>query len=315
MPETQPAQLFSFGTLTQPQVQHALFGGPVPSQPASLPGHGLVYVPITDPDVIRLSGTAEHRGLARRVEEAVQGHVLTLSTEQLAAADAYEVDAYVRRRVQLTTIGPGDEPRTGTAWAYVAADPLTAAERIAVVGDSIAFGLDDPDGGWAGHLTRQHSNTYGRRVWNLAVPGLTLRQLTHHIDAETALRRVDTVVIAAGINDLAADHGPAHPAELVTMMDAMCTRLEGVGRRPVVLTPVWLDVKRASEQFSMQVRLQDAANYRDRLICWATQTHRDVIDLWPVLEGRTDRFTDGVHPDAEGHAQLWKRMAPNPTAR
>ena len=75
MPETQPAQLFSFGTLTQPQVQHALFGGHVPSQPAGLPGHGLVYVPITDPDVIRLSGAAEHRGLARRVEEAVQGHV------------------------------------------------------------------------------------------------------------------------------------------------------------------------------------------------------------------------------------------------
>ena len=141
----------------------------------------------------------------------------------------------------------GDEPRTGTAWAYVAADPLTAAERIAVVGDSIAFGLDDPGGGWAGHLTRQHSNTYGRRVWNLAVPGLTLRQLTHHIDAETALRRVDTVVIAAGINDLAADHGRAHPAELVTMMDAMCTRLEGVGRRPVVLTPVWLSLIHISE--------------------------------------------------------------------
>lgn len=307
MQTTQPADLFSFGTLMLPAVQDSLFGGPVPQAPALLLGHGVVDVSITDPEVIRLSGSDLHRGLARRVEGEVAGAVLSLTDEQLAAADAYEVDAYVRRHVLVSFPGDG-AAAPSTAWAYVAADPLASAERIAVVGDSIAFGLSDPDGGWAGHLARQHGNADGRRFWNLAVPGLTLRELDRHVDAELTLRRVDTVLIGVGINDLRADPQPADPTEVVAGMDSLCARLEVGGRRPVVLTPLWLDAPRADADFGMHVRLEDAAEYRDRLLAWSEETHRDVIDLWPVLEDRPERFTDGVHPDAEGHALLWERL-------
>lgn len=307
MQPSPPVGLFSFGTLTLPAVQESLFGGPVPQAPATLLGHGVVDVPITDPEVVRLSGSTVHRGLSRSVEDQVDGVVLTLTDAQLAAADAYEVDAYARRRVLVTD--PDDVahgPRI--AWAYVAADPLSAAERIAVVGDSIAFGLDDPDGGWAAHLARHHGNSHGRRLWNLAVPGLSLRELDRHVDAETALRRADTVIIGAGINDLRADHGPAHPVDLASTMDTLCARLESAGRRPVVLTPLWLDVAHADAEFGMGVRLDDAAEYRERLLAWGERTHRDVVDLWPVLQDRPDAFTDGVHPGAQGHAMLWERL-------
>lgn len=307
MQTTPPAGLFSFGTLTLPAVQESLFGSPVPHAAAALLGHGLVDVPITDPEVIRLSGSAVHRGLARRVADRVDGVVLTLTAEQLAAADAYEVDAYARRRV-LIADPDGVAPAPRTAWAYVAADPLAAAERIAVAGDSIAFGLSDPDGGWAGHLARHHGNADGRRLWNLAVPGLTLAELDRHLDAEASLRRVDTVLIGAGINDLRADHGPTRPADLVTRMDTLCARREAAGCRPVVLTPLWVDVPRADAEFGMHVRLRDAAEYRERLLTWGEQTHRDVVDLWPVLEDRPERLTDGVHPDVQGHAMLWDRL-------
>lgn len=117
--------------------------------------------------------------------------------------------------------------------AYVAADPMDAAERIAVVGDSIAFGLDDPAGGWAGILARHHGSSRGRRFWNLAVPGLTLYELDQRIEREIALRRVDTVLIGVGLNDLRADHGPARPTDLVTTMDNLCARLEATGCRPM----------------------------------------------------------------------------------
>lgn len=307
MQPSQPVGLFSFGTLTLPAVQESLFCGPVPQASATLLGHGIVDVTVTDPEVIRLSGSAVHRGLSRSVEDHVDGVVLTLMDEHLAAADAYEVDAYARRRVLITD---RDDVARGPriAWAYVAADPLAAAERIAVVGDSIAFGLDDPAGGWAGHLARHHGNSNGRRLWNLAVPGLSLRELDRHVDAETALRRADTVIIGAGINDLRADHGPTRPVDLVSTMDALCARLESAGRRPVVLTPLWLDVAVADAEFGMGVRLDDAAEYRERLLAWGKQTHRDVVDVWPVLQDRPDAFTDGIHPGAKGHALLWERL-------
>lgn len=273
-----------------------------------MPEHGLVDVPIADSEVVRLSGSDLHRGLARRIEHHVDGAVLTVSEEQLAAADAYEVDAYVRRRVQVTTDGSGS-PMSHTAWAYVAADPLAAAERLAVVGDSIAFGLDDPAGGWAGHLARRHGNANGHRLWNLAVPGLTLQDLDGHLDAETTLRRVDTVVIGVGINDLRADRGPTRPADLVAGMESLCVRLEGEGRRPVVLTPLWVDVPRADTELGMGVCLDDVVEYRGRLLAWGEESLRDVIDVWPVLEGHPERLTDGVHPDARGHQMLWDAIS------
>ena len=75
------------------------------------------------------------------------------------AADAYEVDACVRRRVLVTD--PDDVATPRPAWAYVASDALTAAERIAVVGDSIVYGRDDPDGGWAVTATSAARRCFG----------------------------------------------------------------------------------------------------------------------------------------------------------
>lgn len=308
MQTKQPKTLFSFGTLTLPAVQESLFGAPVPQVPATLLGHGLVDVEITDPEVVRLSGLSVHRGLARRVEGSVDGAVLSLTAQQLAAADAYEVDAYVRRRVLVS------EPHNGTgqirreAWAYVAANPVDAAERIAVAGDSIAFGLDDPAGGWAGALARHHGNSCGRRFWNLAVPGLTLHELDQHLERELALRRVDTALIGVGLNDLRADRGPARPVDLVATTDNLCARLEAIGCRPVILTPLWVDAHRADAEFGVRVRLEDVADYRRQLLAWAKGTYRDVVDLWTTLEGRPECFTDGVHPNAEGHTLLWHRL-------
>lgn len=107
--------LFSFGTLTLEAVQWQLFGAQVLGEAAVLAGHDVVEVQILAPDVVGLSGSAVHRGLSRREGASVQGKVLELTAEQLAAADADEVDAYVRRRVRLTD-GRG-------AWTPGAAGP------------------------------------------------------------------------------------------------------------------------------------------------------------------------------------------------
>ncbi len=107
--------LFSYGTLQLPDVQQALFGGPVPGRPDALVGYVLDEIAIVDPDVIGLSGAEVHR-IARPTgdrADRVPGVVLELDADGLAAADAYETDAYTRTEVTLAS---------GTrAWLYARA--------------------------------------------------------------------------------------------------------------------------------------------------------------------------------------------------
>jgi gamma-glutamylcyclotransferase (GGCT)/AIG2-like uncharacterized protein YtfP len=107
--------LFSYGTLRQPEVQTALFGRSVPTVEDALPGYRLDWLLITDPDVIATSGSDRHPILRPGEDgDAVPGVRLELSDAELAQADAYEVDDYVRAPVTLAS---------GTdAWVYVAAD-------------------------------------------------------------------------------------------------------------------------------------------------------------------------------------------------
>ena len=192
-----PHLLFSFGTLLDAPVQQHIFGQRIPSVQASLEGSGFVEVPIDDPEGIAASGMSVHRGLVRKIDSSVEGGVLALSDEQLAQADQYEVSAYARRRVKFTD--------GRVVWAYVDAHALVAAERVAVIGDSIAYGRSDAKGGWARDLQLAH--IVGRderyRWWNLAIPGFELAHLEENMVPEVSLLQVDTVIISAGINDLA----------------------------------------------------------------------------------------------------------------
>lgn len=112
----QTQRVFSYGTLRQPLVQESLFGEHVPTEPDALPGWRLDWVTITDPDVIRTSGSDRHPILRRgSSSDVVEGSVLALPYAwQLRAVDGYEVADYQRVRVTLTS--------GRIAWVYVAAD-------------------------------------------------------------------------------------------------------------------------------------------------------------------------------------------------
>lgn len=106
--------LFSYGTLRDPQVQQALFGRLVEGRPDAMVGWRSRMIEITDPEVIAKSGTRWHPMVERSDDpgDAVEGTVFLLGEQDLASADAYEVD-YVRREVLL---------RSGHK-AYVYGDP------------------------------------------------------------------------------------------------------------------------------------------------------------------------------------------------
>jgi hypothetical protein len=107
-------RLFSYGTLRLPQVQRQLFGTELPTSADALVGWRLRMLRIADPEVVALSGEAEHPILERTDDpgDRVDGVVIEVTAEQLAAADDYEVDDYRRVRAQLAS--------GGDTWVYAA---------------------------------------------------------------------------------------------------------------------------------------------------------------------------------------------------
>lgn len=106
-------KIFSFGTLQLADVQQSLFGRTVPTTPDSLSGWRVGQLTILDPEVIKLSGTDIHPALysTDRAEDIVDGAVLDVSEDELAAADHYERVSYRRESV---TLASGRQ-----AWIYV----------------------------------------------------------------------------------------------------------------------------------------------------------------------------------------------------
>jgi len=112
---TDTVLLFSYGTLQLASVQHAQFGRLLEGRPDALPGYARSLMEITDPQVLASSGERFHPIVAPsgNPDDAVEGQVFEITPAELAAADAYEVDDYVRVEVTL---------RSGAmAWVYVQA--------------------------------------------------------------------------------------------------------------------------------------------------------------------------------------------------
>lgn len=258
-------------------------------------GHDTVEVRITDPEVIATSGQDIHLGLTRQYGASVAGGILALTPGELAIADVYEVADYARRRVRTRS---GDQ-----AWCYVSSLPLAAAERIALFGDSIAYGRTTADGGWASKVAAHHIavDEERNRFFNLAWPGAFLGEVLEAATAAVPARQADTVLIAAGINDsmaLPAGSSESVLQDLVGQLQQCVSILESRGCRIAVMSPNWVDTSTAGGNIA------DVMALRESLRSWCADTSRDYLDTWSVLENRPDLLTDGIHPSAQGHLLL-----------
>jgi len=108
--------LFSYGTLQQEEVQLANFGRVLSGNKDTLQRYVVGEIEITDERVIRESGKAVHPILQfiGNFSDEVLGTVFELTESELAQADDYEVNDYVRVAVKL---------KSGTeCWVYAAAN-------------------------------------------------------------------------------------------------------------------------------------------------------------------------------------------------
>lgn len=106
--------LFSYGTLRQSAVQQGTYGRLIEGEDDTLPGYRLELIPITNPAVVSLSGSAEHPVVRPTGDPAdqVAGTRFALTPAELALTDSYEEADYARVRVALASGTP--------AWVYVA---------------------------------------------------------------------------------------------------------------------------------------------------------------------------------------------------
>ena len=107
--------IFSYGTLQDRAVQLANFGRELSGSSDSLPGYSTSLIAIRDLGVVATSGKTHHTIVepSKNVCDEVPGMVFRVTSDELAAADRYEVAEYTRVRVTL---------RSGLqAWAYVRA--------------------------------------------------------------------------------------------------------------------------------------------------------------------------------------------------
>lgn len=103
--EAASVALFSYGTLQLEHVQLAKFGRLLQGKADALPGYSLIDYEIPDPEVAALSGKAVHT-MARPSQEPdaeIPGMLFMITAEELASADDYEVDDYVRIEVELAS--------------------------------------------------------------------------------------------------------------------------------------------------------------------------------------------------------------------
>ena len=110
-----PVLLFSYGTLQDKAVQLANFGRELKGRPDAMPGYEQNWVEIKDLEVVATSGKTHHPIVSRSADSAseVPGVVFEITSQELEAADRYEVDDYQRISVRL---------KSGVdAWVYVSA--------------------------------------------------------------------------------------------------------------------------------------------------------------------------------------------------
>ena len=108
--------LFSYGTLQIEKVQQETFGRSLYGKKDILIGYVISKIKITDQAVLNRSRTEIHPILnyTGNPSDEVEGVIFEISKEELQQADAYEVDAYKRTKVNFKS--------GAIAWAYVAAE-------------------------------------------------------------------------------------------------------------------------------------------------------------------------------------------------
>lgn len=188
---------------------------------------------------------------------------------------------------------------------------MTRFERYVAIGDSTSEGLDDPDGaggyrGWANRLADRLATNQGSVLYaNLAVRGLTTRQILERQLAPALELRPDLATVVSGTNDLLRKQ--FDPDEMGADVERMQRALIGIGATVLSFTlPDLTGVMPLAKLLRPRLRamnqsLRDASSRSGAILC--------DFSAHPVASDRRLWSADRLHANSAGHARIAEALA------
>ncbi len=188
-------------------------------------------------------------------------------------------------------------------------------KKIAIFGDSIAYGLSDEErGGWVQRLNlyflKKKNNI---RIYNFSVSGDDTEELLNHFERECEMSIPDKIIFAIGINDSHYNSKTKKQNIPVTEFKSNLNNLLDIARKftnDIVflgLTPVD-ETKTKSVLWNRVVSYDNkkVKEYDSIIMKFAKKEKVIFIKLYNVLKKR-DLF-DGLHPNSFGHEKIFKLL-------
>lgn len=195
--------------------------------------------------------------------------------------------------------------------------------RILIYGDSLAYGKWDPRGGWAARLRRHIDLEYNidkggnHQVHLTGIPGITSRQLISYVETDIPMKLSDgddlLILFQVGVNDanpVNSFNGAQVPVaeyqqNLLKLAEIAKKYTEKVGFisiTPIVPERFPLRIPHFAGKFTSE-HIQEYLTAQ-RATCEAHQL--DLIDVFEAVP--TEDLADGVHPGAEGHKLILRKV-------
>jgi acyl-CoA thioesterase-1 len=194
--------------------------------------------------------------------------------------------------------------------------------HIVILGDSTTFGLNDRSGlgGWVGRLkvwfeTKQRAE-FGA-LFNLGISGATSEHLRDRAPIELKHRKPDLVIIDIGANDAMHIGKPnaAHwvpPQRFYSNLLFLIASARRYTKKIVLLTPMpCVESKTTPVSWgSYYYTNTDLKKYSEIIKTVARKERVKVLDLFGEWQSIPNKkfMPDGVHPNAKGHALLYKQI-------
>jgi lysophospholipase L1-like esterase len=189
-------------------------------------------------------------------------------------------------------------------------------ETLFIVGDSIAFGAWDVEGGWAERLKRKlvmrsmHAGVEPPLVYNLGVPGETsadvLRRFEHEVEQRLAREQGrSTVIVACGMNDAKVVDG-TYQVSIEACAKNVGAIVDAAKKRGGVC--VIVGVTQVDETIIPTRRNATLRQYDARLASVAREHGAAFVDVHDAIPAGELLADDGIHPNAAGHSILYERI-------
>lgn len=201
--------------------------------------------------------------------------------------------------------------------------------QILIFGDSIAYGRNDPEGGWVTRLRKfidakmdaPDSGTYYRELYNLGIPGETTQGTLERFAVEAAARIDEggecTIIFAIGANDSAyfveGGRNVVPIEDFERNLRELAAKAQSYNARVVFIGTIIADDSKVNPiQWAPTKAVSTEARRRYGAVIRGLANKLSVgfIDVETpfIAAGGTILIGDGVHPTSDGHRVIYETV-------